>query len=302
MYWVIEMNRSSHLVIAIAVVLVAGCTESKRSLPVPEDYPTDSSISSPTEAISPTQPSEAQGLSSTSAVLVTATALPETPLISYVVYGGDGEASSELNTCVNWLAPHERFALYDDGQLIQYKSGSIIEAQLTPSEIQDLISRLERTGFREIEETSKAPDGYDIYNLPDDYQYGDGGWGRSIAIRGRRIHIRDSLWDYIIPSIEDTLKLIETYEPPGGAAPYLPSEIEVFVLPKDSGYLPEELFESATEWPSELPPIDQVWFLDEADTATLLSTSLYTSFPDIRAFRYEGTEYVVVSCPSGHSH
>ena len=294
------MNRHSHLVIALAIVLVAGCTGGTRSLPAPEDDPIDSSISSPTEVISPPQPSSAQGLSSTAAVLETAKPLAKAPLISYVVYGGDGEASSELNTCMNWLGPNERFVLYDDGQLLQYKSGRILEARLTPFEIQDLLSRVERTGFHEIEETSEAPDGYDIYNLPDDYQYGDGGWGRSIEISGRRIDIRDSLWEYIIPSIEDTLKLIETYEPHGGTSPYVPREIEVFALPKDSGYLPEESFESATEWPSELPPLGQVWFLDEADTAALLDTGMYISLPDIRAFIYEGTEYAVVACPSRH--
>lgn len=295
-----KMIRRHHFVFAVAILLVTGCAERKQSLPITDDHSIDSSISDATEAMLPAEPSKTKVLSNPTATIETSTALPGEPLISYVVYGGDGEASSELNTCINWLSPHKRFLLYDDGRLLLYKSGSIFEAQLTPFEKQDLISRLERTGFHEIEETSEAPDGYDIYNLPDDFQYGDGGWGRSITIEGQRIHVRDSLWEHIISSVEDTLAIIETYEPPGVAAPYVPMEIEIFVLPKDSGYMPENSFVSASEWPSELPPIDQVWFLDEAETAILLNTGLYTTFPDIRAFLYEGTEYVVVACPSLH--
>jgi len=292
------MNRHDYLVLGIVFLLITGCTENKRSIPVTDEYPIDSSILSPTEGLSLTKPSKAQGTSSTPPVVDTANAHPKAPKISYIVYGGDGEASSELNTCINWLGPHERFLLYDDGQLLLYKSGSILEAHLTQIEIQDLLSSIERTGFHEIEETLEAPDGYDIYDLPDDYQYGDGGWGRSITIKGRSIHIRDSLWEYIIPSVEDTLILIETYEPPGGAVPYAPIEIEVFVLPKDSVFLSEKAFESAQEWPPDLPPIDQVWFLDEVETEILLNTGMFKSFPGMRAFKYAGTEYVVVACPS----
>ena len=294
------MIRRPYFFFVFAILLITGCADNKRSLPINDDHSIDSSLLETKEALLPAEPSETRGLSSPAVMAETVTVLPKEPLISYVMYGGDGEASSELNTCIHWLSPHERFVLYDDGQLLQYKSGSIFEARLTPFEIQDLISRLEQTGFHEIEDTSEAPDGYDIYNLPDDFQYGDGGWGRSITIEGQRIHIRDSLWEYIIPSIEETLNIIETYEPPEVAVPYVPGEIEVFVLPKESGYLPDKSFESALEWPPELPPIDQVWFLNKAETAILLSKGLYTDFPDIRAFVSKGTEYVIVACPSRH--
>jgi hypothetical protein len=293
-----NMTRRPYFVFLVAILLITGCAESKRSLPINDDHSINSSLPETKEALPSVELSKTHELSSPTATLESSTDLPQEPLVSYVVYGGDGEASSELNTCINWLSPYERFLLHDDGQLLQYKTGSILEARLSPVEIRDLLTRLERTGFHDIEETSESPDRYDIYNLPDDFQYGDGGWGRSITIQGQRIHIRDSLWEYIIPSIEDTLAIIESYEPPGGAAPYVPKKIEVFVLRKDSGLLPDSSFISASEWPSELPPIDRVWFLDEAETALLLNTGLYTSFPDIRAFIYEGTEYVVVACPS----
>jgi hypothetical protein len=292
------MDRQSYLVIVIATLHMSGCITTRPSVPETEDYSITSSISPTKDAISPTRSSETKGLSSTATVLETATALSRAPLISYVVYGGDGEASSELNTCIHWLGPRERFLLYDDGQLFLYKSGSILEAHLSQVEIQDLLSSLERSGFYEIEDSIEAPDGYDIYDLPEEYQYGDGGWGRRITVEGRSIHIRDSLWEYIIPAIEDTLNLIETYEPPGGAVPYVPIEIEVYVLPEDSGYLSENSFESAHEWPSELPPINQVWILDEKETEIFLSAGMFSSFPDVQALISDGTEYEVITCPS----
>jgi hypothetical protein len=293
------MKRHLHLVICIVILLITGCAESIGSVPVTDEQTIGSSTSLPTDTYPPSQPSETPTMpSSVSGVEITDIP-PKTPLISYVLYGGDGEASSEWNTCQNWLGPHERFLLYDDGQLILYKSGSVVEARLTQFEIQDLLSDLESTGFHEIQESIEAPDGYDIYELPDDYQYGDGGWGRSIAIEGRSIHIRDELLDFIIPTIDDTITIIEGYEPAKGAVPYIPSNLEMFALSRDSGYLSEWSFPLAQEWPPEFPPIDHVFlFLDENETTLVLDTDLYSSFPDVRTFIYDGTEFIVFACPS----
>jgi hypothetical protein len=269
-----------------------------RSVPNTDEFSSVSPTLPPTAGKPPAQPSETQIVPRSTSAVETATVLPKAPLISYVIYGGDGEASSELNTCLNWTGPHERFLLYEDGQLFLYKSGSLLEAHLTQLEIQDLLSALDSTGFHEIEESIEAPDGYDTYILPDDYQYGAGGWGRRITIKGRSIHIRDSLWEFIIPSIEDTVRIIEDYEPARGAVAYVPSTLEIFVLPTESGYLSESSFQTAQEWPPELPPIDQIWFLDEKETDMLLNTGLFSSFPDIQAFKSNGIEYVVITCPS----
>ncbi len=298
------MNRHYYyLVISIVILLITGCTERFRSVPVTDEFFIDSPTLPPTEGKPPVQPSEIPTMPSSTSVVETATVPPKARLISYVYYGGDGEASSELYTCENWLGPHERFILYDDGQLILYRSGSILETRLTQIEIQDLLSDLRSTGFHEIQESIGAPDGYDIYDLPDDYQYGDGGWGRGITIKGRSIVIRDPLWDFIIPTVVDTLAIIEGYEPARGLVPYIPSNLELYAIPRDSGfyssYFSEESFLLAQEWPSELPPLDQVFpYLDDNETAQVLNSDLFSSFPDVRPFIYDGTEYVVVTCPS----
>ena len=284
---------------SIAILIITGCTECIESVPVHDEQPTGLSTPLVKEGKPPTEPSETPTVPGSTSLDETAAFPPKTRLISYIVYGGDGEASSEWNTCEYWLGPHERFLLYDDGQLILFRSGTILETVLTKIEIQSLLSDLESTGFYEIQESIEAPDGYDIYNLPDDYQYGDGGWGRSIAINGRSIHIRDSLWDFIIPAAEDTVAIIEGFEPARVAVPYIPSNIEMFVLPKDSGYFSERSFPIAQEWPSDLPPINQIpFFLDESETAQVLNIGLFSSFPDVRAFIYDGTEYIVITCPS----
>ena len=224
---------------------------------------------------------------------------PKPYLISYTRYGGDGEGSSELNSCIYWLAPHKRFILYPDGQLIYFKSGKLLETHLSDLEINKLLQDIESTGLFEIKKSKDAPDYYDIYNLPEDYNYGDGGPGSRVTVQGLSIPIRDSLWDYLIPSIEETVKIINEYEPVGNITPYIPSSLEMMVSSSEDPTFSSWTFPTTYKWPEELPPLPFFYkYFDELETENIMSTNIFKSFPDISKFLYDDIEYIVVTCPS----
>jgi len=225
---------------------------------------------------------------------------PRPYLISYTQYGGDGEGSSELNSCIYWLAPHKRFFLYTDGQLIYFKSGVLLETYLTDLEINKLLRNIESTGFFEITESNDSPDYYDIYNLPEDYQYGDGGPGSRVTVQGLSIPVRDSLWDYLIPSVEDTISIINEYEPTGNIKPYVPSSLEMMVSSGEDPTFSCCTFPITYKWPEELPPLPFFYkYFNEQETEVVMSANIFKSFPDISRFIYDDIEYIVVTCPSG---
>jgi hypothetical protein len=244
-------------------------------------------------------PTSAPTPSDTETLSQTPTRTPQPILISYQRYGGDGEGGGEFYSCIRWLAPYHRFVLYEDGQLVLYRSGIAQETHLSDPEITNLLQEISNTGFFEIQESEDAPDFVDIYDLPDNFQFGDGGPGSSIMVQDTFIHVRDELWDHLKPPVKNTISIITEYTPQGNLDPYIPNTLEMMVLSIENAESYGLDLPIPREWPAELFPLDYMYqYFDENISDDILNTNIFDSFPDESVFTYDGKEYLVVTCPN----
>jgi len=196
--------------------------------------------------------------------------------------------------CKSVYAPFPRFVLYEDGQLIFYDKGKLLETFLTGAEISDLLGEIEATGYFEIGDSFEEQ-----YDLPKDIQYGEGGWGEGISVKGKSASIHPELTQYLLKPIKDTVNIIETYQPKGNIKPYLPKKIELWTATIDTGYFPApDPSAKITDWSTELPPLNLYYIkLSEGETETLINSNYFSSVPELGVFRQNDITYWVLACP-----
>lgn len=217
---------------------------------------------------------------------------PKPYLIKLVQGGGDGV--DEIYICMAVYAPFPRFVLYEDGQLIFYGEHELVEAFLTDSEIDSLIEKIEATGYFNVGDSFE-----EHYNLPKDIQYGEGGWGVSVSVKGKDAYIHPQLTQYLVKPIQDAVRIIETYRPPKSARPYIPKDIELWTAPIDTGYFPTpEPPVEIEDWSTKLPPLNLYYIkLNESETESLINSGYFSGVPELRLFKQDGIVYWVLACP-----
>lgn len=182
-------------------------------------------IQSTESTITPVPTIAATIMPSPSPVLPTRTAKPlptppPTPKPYLIdLYQGAGDGVDEIYICKAVYSPFPRFILYEDGQLIFYDEGKLWEVFLTSLEISDLLGKIEASGFFEIGNSFEEQ-----YNLPNDIQYGSGGWGLGISVNGKSASVHPELTQYLKQPIKDTISIIQTYQPTGNVKPYFPDK------------------------------------------------------------------------------
>ena len=217
---------------------------------------------------------------------------PKPRLIELLQGAGDGV--DEIYICAYVYTPFPRFVLYEDGQLIFYNEGKLLEAFLIDAEVKDLLGKIEETGYFEIGDSFEEQ-----YNLPKDIQYGAGGWDIEISVRGKRASVHSELTQYLKQPVKDTVSIIQAYQPTGEIKAYLPEKIELWTSTIDQGYFPTpEPSADITDWSTELPPLNLYWIkLSESETDTLLNSNYFTGVPEYRLFRQDFITYWVLACP-----
>ena len=210
------------------------------------------------------------------------------------LYQGAGDGVDEIYICKAVYTPFPRFILYEDGQLIFYDKGKLLETFLTGAEISDLLGKIEATGYFEIGDSFEEQ-----YDLPKDIQYGEGGWGVGISVKGKGASIHPELTQYLLKPIKDTVSIIETYRPKGNVKPYIPKKIELWTAPIDTGYFPTpEPSAKITDWSTGLPPLNLYYIkLSESETETLINSNYFSSVPELGLFRQDDITYWVLACP-----
>jgi len=217
---------------------------------------------------------------------------PKPYLIKLFQHAGDGV--DEIHICRAVYSPFPRFVLYEDGQLIYYHEGKLLESFLTDGEITNLLGKIEATGYFEIGDSFE-----DYYVLPSGIQYGEGGWGVGVSVKGKDVGVHPELTQYLVQPIKDTVSIIQTYQPTGNINSYFPEKIELWASTIDQGYFstPEPSAKVA-DWLTELPPLNLYWIkLNESETEILKTSNYFSGVPEVELFRQDGITYWVLACP-----
>lgn len=218
---------------------------------------------------------------------------PKPYLIKLVQGAGDGV--DEIYTCRAVYAPFPRFILFEDGQLIFYGEGGLLwETFLTSSEINNLLGKIDETGYSKIGDTFD-----EHYDLPKDIQYGEGGWWLSVSVKGKDASIHPQLTEYLVKPIKDTVSIIQTYQPTGDVKTYLPEKIELWTATIDTGYFSTpEPSAKILNWSTDLPSLNLYYIqLNESETETLVNLNYFSGVPELRLFMQDGITYWVLACP-----
>lgn len=207
---------------------------------------------------------------------------------------GAGDGVDEIDICKSVYAPFPRFTLYEDGQLIFYDKGKLLETLLTGEEIADLLGNIEETGYFEIGDSFE-----EHYDLPKGIQYGESGRGVSVSVKGKDAYVHPELTQYLIQPIKDTVSIIQAYQPTENGKPYLPQKIELWTATIDTGYFPTpEPSSIITDWSTELPALNLYYIkLSESETETLINSKYFSSVPELGLFKQDGVTYWVLACP-----
>lgn len=219
-------------------------------------------------------------------------------LISYTRYAGDG--TDEITSCLNAYYLY-RFVLYRDGQLIAFDKTRYLETIINQSEIDKLLSEIDRTGFSSLIGNG---DQY-IRNAPTP-SFANG-WGSNITVSGKSIIIDDMQSNYVIESVANTLDIIANYKPKD-LKPYIPESIVLFVFQEHGAEF--ESFQPAAEGPvlnwsvdsidlynMVVGPLGQQPHYVSGYTVSFLMQQLKT-VPTFRKVEQNGQSYLVLACPN----
>lgn len=229
---------------------------------------------------------------------LTPTPAPKPVLILNGVTAGDG--ADEDYTCLKWRYPNPSFVLYEDGQLFIYSNDKLSQKMLTEQEVQDLLMKIENTGFFGIRDKPGPIENNPLYDLPGPVQYGDGGPAEILTVKSNTIWINNVLAPYVVEPVKDTLSIIYQYRPTD-MVPYIPKQLQLIVwrFVESHSYVKTPVPE-VSEWPSELPALNEMELpaiLDQNSTELLLDLKFFPTLPGVRKVTQDGVEYSVVACP-----
>jgi len=228
--------------------------------------------------------------------------IPSKPeLISYTILGGDG-SSPEIG-CL--LGDDYLFKLYNDGQLLYFDSSMVRESYLSEIEVQELMSRIERTGFLDVEGTGELREKDPIYeNAP--ASVGDGGAGSFLAINDKRIVIYGALKGYLIEPINQAFEIISSFRPEESHI-YSPDLIFLWIFPIDDSesinWYPATPIPPIQEWPETIRSLDDLLlsggdyyaYIGGSESKTI--SEIHGFFPSGKVYTENDQEYYVVACP-----
>jgi len=190
-------------------------------------------------------------------VIVTPTPFPtKTVLIQYGIFGGDGGLETDFYLGRDIPV----FVLYTDGQLIRYqndKSG-FETAKLTLQEMCYFLTRIEATGFFEIQSDGLEGENSPIYKFDTPVSFGDGFPHMIVQINGNKpgfMYIEIPYYDNLIKEVKSTIQLIKTYRPQEDTT-YVPRHLLLWIE-KGRGLALES--DIPKEWPTDLTPLEQLW-------------------------------------------
>jgi hypothetical protein len=208
---------------------------------------------------------------------------------------GHGDGIDWFHICLYIYDPYPQFILYEDGQLVYLDDGSFYETKLTDAEMNDLLGKIEATGYLKLGDSIE-----EHYAFPKDYVMPDNvwgsGWGQAVSVRGKGVSINPDFSKYLLKPIKDTINIIERYQPTGEIKEYTS---ETLTLYEDGSFPTPSPIETALAWPTEFPRLgfDTPAELSKSETAKLLKSNLFTSLPGYALFRQDGIDYYVSACP-----
>ena len=238
------------------------------------------------------------------------TSVKKSVLIKYTQWPGDGV--DEIISCIAGWGPLPQFILYNDGQLIQSccRCG-YFETYISQQEMDNLFQRIKETGFFDLSLKPGSIEDIDIYQIPEGVKFGDGGWGMTLSVKDVAIGIHPQKAEYLVKPIQDTLSIITNFQANEKMKPFIPDEVQLFILDgtnKDiqeyfSEYIPKQEA-TISEWPLELPSLalddNTMGFghLDQNQIATSLELKVFSHFPEVKRFSQTGHTYIVIPCIS----
>jgi hypothetical protein len=207
--------------------------------------------------------------------------------MQFGIYGGDGGFSTDAY----FGRDTPLWVLYTDGQLIVRKfdknSGGVAETRLddngvwleettlTVPQMCSLLSRIESTGFFQIQGDGSG-ESDPIYTYAGTTPLGDGGSEYIFQVNGqphKLIHIFKYYVPYLVPDAKAAFNQFSKYTAPAKLIPYQ-AHYALLWIEKGKGPLayatPAPV---AQDWPSDLPSIESLsenkvetpWYVDESD-------------------------------------
>ena len=218
-------------------------------------------------SLTPTAKSSATSSpSQTASVTPTLTPTPfptKAVLIQFGEFFGDG--GSPVDSYFGRGTP--RIVVYADGQLIvrrrDWEYGQTVlwdEASLTRDDLCQLLGRIDRAGFFDVEGGNNSVTYEDdpIYNLPEGLQFGEGGGDHIIQVNGtpsKQVDIYYELVPFVVDEVRTVIELLQEYRP-AGLQPYHPQHILVWVETGESAWwLPPTPGPTPWPWPTNYPSL-----------------------------------------------
>jgi hypothetical protein len=254
------------------------------STPIPSATFTPSPIPSPTQTHPPTlTPSP------------TSTPYPiKQVLLEYGLYEGHGLFEDILSPNIPDVI------LYPDGQLIITR-GQFREKELSPSEINDLLSQLEQMGLFTIETNQKHDLSDPLYNFGNNYPevFDGGSYCISVySINSRELCAYEPFKEFLTRPMKNLLAFLDRYNPKGMSI-YHPDRI-LLEVQQGSDFLPEEYRTTPIEWTNTLPPLQSSSRISrifaEGETAEKIF-ALFDYSAKWQIFIENGSEYTVFARP-----
>jgi hypothetical protein len=181
----------------------------------------------------------------------------------------------------------------------------IRESYLSETEVQELMSQIERTGFQDVDGTGELREKDPIYeNAP--ASVGDGGGGHFLAINDKRIMIYGALEDYVVEPIKQSFEIITSFRPEESHI-YSPDIILLWIFPIDaskfSSWTPATPIPPIQEWPETMRSLDELRvsegdyyaFIGGNESKTI--SEIHGFFPSGKVYTENGQEYYVIACP-----
>lgn len=206
---------------------------------------------------------------------------------------GIGSGADEVQVC---LLSYPDFILFADGQLLLDTPEGLVTTQLTQTEIQELLNKIEATGFLAVENNQDG-----IYDLPAGLTYGEGSGEEELRVQEQFIWLNPFIKQYAVKAVQDAFAIVTTYTPPRPPQPYIPEAALLFVLDAQGDYLPFPTPAApATAWPTTLPPLELSLFgtpWDKPTIAQAYAAQAFTRYPETKTFTQNAHPYHVVICP-----
>ena len=281
------MKKSLLLLIMISILLFS-CREQKQ-IQVPTLSPSPTPIPGPTTTSTPTRTPPP-----TFPATTTFTPLPpyqtKKIVVEYNMRGDHSVYDSFFEDYPSW----SRLVLYEDGQII-IAGKTYKQKILSPGEMEGFLSKLEALGFYSLESNQKHDPTDKLYDYGDRYQKSFDGREYCIMVnaeRSRTLCVYEPDMEFVVPRMKNILEFLEGYEP-AEMTSYEPDRLLLWVQPGRNSF-DENLPQSSTPWPDQLPPLSPSEVLTYVDGES--AREIYFLYEDAKAgkvFTQNGKEYTV---------